>query len=73
MRVVATCVLSRGAQNKQTLDAARTFLAEHRNIAMTVFKRNAKIGGKGNDGVGELKGLADIFVLLFTLTDFVEV
>ena len=73
MRVVATCVLSRGAQNKQTIDQLRAFLSEYRNIAVAVFKRNAGIGGKAEDSVGDLKQLADIFVLLFTVTDFVEV
>ena len=73
MRVVVSCVLSRGPQNRQAIDAGKMFLIENRNIAVTVFKRNAGIGGKNSDQVGDLKQLADMFVLLFGLTRFIEV
>lgn len=73
MRVVVSCVLSRGPQNRQAIEAGKMFLLENRNIAVTVFKRNAGIGGKSMDGVGDLKQLADMFVLLFGLTRYIEV
>lgn len=73
MRVVVSCVLSRGPQNRQAIDAGKLFLIENRSIAVTVFKRNAGIGGKNSDQVGNLKQLADMFVLLFGLTRFIEV
>ncbi|KAI5807110.1 nucleoporin Nup186/Nup192/Nup205 [Geopyxis carbonaria] len=73
MRVVATCIVSRGPQNRQALDAAKLFLLENRNTAVTIFKRHAGIGGKGMENSENLKDLADVFVLLFALTGFVEV
>lgn len=69
LRVVATVMLSRGPQNRQTLDAGSAFLRANRNVATTVFKRHAGIGGERDDGVGELQKLAECFVLLFSLTD----
>jgi hypothetical protein len=73
MRVVVTCVLSRGPQNRQAIDAGRSFLMENRNTVVTVFKRHAGIGGNGWDGIGNLKALVDLFVLLISLTGFIEV
>ncbi|TGZ80512.1 hypothetical protein EX30DRAFT_332009 [Ascodesmis nigricans] len=69
LRVVVTVVLSRGHQNMQTLDAARKFLLDNREVATTVFKRHAGIGGDRTDGVRELQRLAECFVLLFSLTE----
>jgi len=73
MRVVLACILSRGPQNRQAIDAGKLFLMENRNVAITVFKRHVGIGGKVQDGVGDLKQLVDMFVLLFSLTGFIEV
>jgi nuclear pore complex protein Nup205 len=73
MRVVLACILSRGPQNRQAIDAGKLFLMENRTVAVTVFKRHAGIGGKVQDGVGDLKQLVDMFVLLFSLTGFIDV
>ncbi|KAL7272150.1 hypothetical protein RUND412_005058 [Rhizina undulata] len=72
MRVVTSCILSRGPQNRQTIEQGRQFLSEARNVAITVFKRHANIGGPRIDITGDLKDLMEMFVLLFSLTDFVE-
>jgi hypothetical protein len=67
-----SCILSRGAQNRQAMEAGKIFLSENHNLALTIFKRNAGIGGKGQDGIGDLKGLTDMFVLLYSLTGLLE-
>ena len=66
VRVVVACILSRGPQNRQMIDAGKLFLLEARSIAVTVFKRHSGIGGKS---IGGLKPLVDLFVLLFALTE----
>lgn len=73
VRVVASCILSRGPQNLQTMMQGRQFLAENRNLAVAIFKRHADIGGRRLNKTGDLRELVDVFVLLFTITGFVEV
>lgn len=77
MRVVLACVLSRGAQNRQSIDMGRRFLEDNKALLVTVLKRSAGIGAVGgNKGVvskeaAELRRLADVCVLLCGLTGFV--
>lgn len=74
MRVVVSCILSRGPQNRQAIDSVKLFLLDNRNLALTIFKRHAGIGGaKGLEGAGDLKTLVDMFVLLYSLTEFIDV
>ncbi|KAI5843714.1 nucleoporin Nup186/Nup192/Nup205 [Tricharina praecox] len=73
MRVVVSCILSRGPQNRQAIDSVKLFLLDNRNLALTIFKRHAGIGGaKGLEGAGDLKTLVDMFVLLYSLTEFID-
>lgn len=73
VRVVLVCILSRGPQNRLAIDAGKQFLVENRSVAVTVLKRNAGIGGSGQDGVGDLKELADVFAMLYLLTGLIGV
>jgi hypothetical protein len=72
MRVVVACILSRGAQNLQAMEAVKIFLMQNRNLALTIFKRNANIAGKAQDDVGDLPELTKLFVLLYSLTGLAD-
>ncbi|KAA8910012.1 nucleoporin Nup186/Nup192/Nup205 [Sphaerosporella brunnea] len=72
MRVVVACIVSRGAQNRQVIEAAKIFVRENWNLGLTIFKRNANINGKAQDAVGDVKELTKLFVLLYTLTGVLE-
>jgi nuclear pore complex protein Nup205 len=72
MRVVVACILSRGAQNRQAMEAGKTFLMENRNLALTIFKRDANVGGKAQDAVGRLEELTKLFILLYSLTGLLD-
>ncbi|KAF8465294.1 nucleoporin Nup186/Nup192/Nup205 [Kalaharituber pfeilii] len=72
LRVVSCCILSKGPQNAQTMSMGRKFLEENRNVAINVFKRHANIGGTKVEGVGELRELTEMFVLLMSLTGYIE-
>ena len=74
MRVINATVVSRGEQNEQTLTLGRRFLAENRLSVMTVFKRSMNIGVNGaisSDGL--VDDLAESYMLLITLTSFINV
>ena len=74
VRVITSVVLSRGPQNDQTIDQARIFLAENRAGIVAIFKRQAKIGGVLAGGTGrDLDELVEFYVLLMTMTDFLDV
>lgn len=74
IRVVTCCILSKGPQNEQMIKSGRKFLDETKNVAMTVFKKHANIGGTKRESVsGELKELTELFVLLMSLTGYIEV
>ena len=65
--------MSRGSQNQQTLDQGRSFLSENRLSILAVLKRSAGLGA-GNDRPEEsLDDLADSFMLLMSITGFVDV
>jgi len=74
MQVINAAVVSRGEQNEQTLTLGRRFLAENRLSVMTVFKRSMNIGVNGaisSDGL--IDDLAESYMLLITLTGFINV
>lgn len=76
LRVITSVVLSRGAQNEQTIQKARAFLLENRSSMVGVFKRQGKIGIHGattTDNDTSIDELVEIYVLLISLTGFVEV
>ena len=74
IRIITSVVLSRGPQNEYTIEQARLFLIENRPSMVGVFKRQAKIGGIANDDLtGDLEELVEFYVLLISLTGFLEV
>ena len=73
-RVITSVVLSRGAQNAQTIQSAKIFLTENRPLVVSVFKRQAKIGGVSFDDAGvDIEELVELFMLLIAMTDFLDV
>jgi len=72
LRVINAVVVSRGTQNDQTLTQAREFLQENRGCVVSIFKRNAGIGGKTEGDGDELNELVDQFTLLVSATGFME-
>ena len=73
-RVITSVVLSRGSQNEQTLDQARSFLMENRPLVVAIFKRQAKVGAVTFESMGvSVDEIAELFVLLITITEFLDV
>lgn len=76
LRIVTSVVMSRGLQNQQTIDQAKVFLIEYRPLMVATFKRQAILGssagGYGEDSTS-LTDLLDYFILLISLTNFLEV
>lgn len=77
VRVLAAVVLSRGPQNQQTMEQAKLFLTENRPIVVAVFKRQARIGSpsvaEGSSSTVDVEELAELLVLLMTVTGFIDV
>ena len=72
MRVICAAVLSRGSQNEHTLEQGRKFLMENRLSIMVVLKKSAGLGG-GQTDTPNLDELAESYMLLMTVTGFLEV
>ena len=73
-RVITSVVLSRGTQNQQTIESAKIFLTENRPLVVSMFKRQARIGGVSFDDAGvDIEELVELFMLLIALTDFLDV
>ena len=73
-RVVTAIVLSRGPQNEQTINSAREFLVENRPLVVSIFKRQARIGGVTFDDEGvDIEDLVELLVLLIAITNFLDV
>ena len=76
LRIIASIVISCGQQNAQAMEQARAFLIEYRPLMVATLKRQANIGGLKNDDVDEYRPLdevVELFVLLTSLTDFLQV
>ena len=73
-RVITSVVLSRGPQNEQTIESAKVFLTENRPIVVSMFKRQARIGGVSFDDEGiDIEELVELFMLLIAMTGFLDV
>ncbi|TVY84878.1 Nucleoporin [Lachnellula suecica] len=70
-RVVCAALLSRGAQNEQTLEQGRRFLSENRLSILAVLKKSAGLV-TGVVVSEQIEDLADSFMLLVTFTGFLE-
>lgn len=73
LRIINAVVLSRGAQNDQTIAQARQFIHEFRPCIVAIFKRNAKIGAVSADNEAVLEELVDNFTALISAVGFLEV
>jgi len=73
LRIINAVVLAHGQQHDATIQLARQFLADNRQMIITVFKRHANIGGlRVEEGI-DLGELVDNFTLLLSSTDFMKV
>ena len=73
-RIVTSAVLTCGSHNQQTIERGRKFLTENRPLVVSTFKRQAKIGGVSFDDAGiRIDELVELFILLISATDFLEV
>jgi len=73
LRVINACVVSRGAQNEQTLAEGRKFVLESRSSMMTVMKKHAGIGAVDKSLELDIGDLAEAYMLLMSMTDFLKV
>lgn len=74
IRVISSVVLSKGPQNELVLEQVRNFLISNRPSMVAVFKRHAKIGGVlVVDTSSDLSELVESYMLLITMTNFLEV
>jgi nuclear pore complex protein Nup205 len=73
MRVICAAVLSRGSQNEQTLEQGRKFLTENRLSIMAVLKKSAGLVGQTDTSKDSVEELAESFMLLMSITGFLEV
>ncbi|TVY24924.1 Nucleoporin [Lachnellula hyalina] len=71
MRVVCAALLSRGAQNEQSLEQGRRFLTENRLPILAVLKKSAGLVA-GVVVSEQVEDLAESFILLVTFTGFLE-
>lgn len=73
-RIITSVVLTRGPQNEQTVENAKTFLTENRPLVVATFKRQARVGGVSFDDAGvDIEELVELFMLLIAMTDFLNV
>lgn len=73
-RVITSVVLSRGPQNDLSIASAKVFLTENRPLVVSMFKRQARIGGVSFDDAGvDIEDLVELFMLLIAMTDFLDV
>ena len=73
-RIITSVVVSRGPQNEQSIESAKVFLTENRPLVVSMFKRQARIGGVSFDNAGvDIEELVELFMLLIAMTDFLDV
>jgi len=73
LRVICAAVLSRGAQNQQTLELGRKFLSDNRLSILAVLKKSAGLGITNGISEQSIEELADSFMLLMSVTGFLDV
>jgi nuclear pore complex protein Nup205 len=74
MRIICAAVLSRGSQHQQTHEQGRRFLTENRLSILSVLKKSAGLGtGIDMSQQQSIEELADSFMLLMSVTRFLEV
>ncbi len=73
IRVINSALLSRGAQNTQTIEQGRKFLQQNRQSVVAIFKRDAKVGTVRDKTSDDLADLVDALILMITTTGFLDV
>jgi len=73
MRIICAALLSRGAQNEQSLEQGRRFLAENRLPILAVLKKSAGLGSGVHVPEGSANELAEAFMLLIAVSGFLDV
>jgi len=73
MRILCAAVLSRGPQNQQTIDQGRKFLSDNRLTVLSVLKKSAGLGGPTGSSNPSIDELAESYMLLISITDFLDV
>ncbi|KAF3910796.1 hypothetical protein ABW20_dc0102808 [Dactylellina cionopaga] len=72
VRVLVSCLLCRGLYNKSDLVQTQKFLGDNRILVSSILKRHANIGGVF-PVLGDMGPLVDMFVVLYSMVDAVEV
>jgi nuclear pore complex protein Nup205 len=80
LRIIVALVLSRGPQNAATIEAARSFLLQHRQSMVSIFKRETRVnkngfrsGNNDEEANRDLSELVELFVLLISATGLMDV
>ena len=73
MRVICSALLSRGAQNEQSLEQGRRFLTENRLSILAVLKKSAGLGTGQKVSEESIDELAECFMVLINVTGFLDV
>ena len=73
MRVLCVALLSKGTQNEQTLELGRKFLSDNRLLILAVLKKSAGIATAVEGSAQSVDDLAESFMLLISITDFMDV
>ena len=76
LRIVVSITIACGPQNEQALEQVRRFLVEYRPLTVAIFKRRSNIGvllKASEDDYRLLDEISEYFVLLISLSDFLEV
>ncbi|KAI9052231.1 hypothetical protein LZ554_003588 [Drepanopeziza brunnea f. sp. 'monogermtubi'] len=72
MRILCATILSRGSQNQQTMELGRRFLLENRMSLLAVLKKSAGLGGAVKASNQSIDDLAETYVLLISITNFID-
>lgn len=72
MRVICAAVLSRGSQNQHTLEQGRKFFTDNRLSILALFKKSAGIGTESDSSRQIIDELAELYILLMSITGFLD-
>jgi nuclear pore complex protein Nup205 len=74
LRILTSCVISRGSRNQHVLAQGRAFLTENRQCMQGVFKAAVREGPQVRPSIKQaLEDLVGCYSALIHATDFVEV
>lgn len=73
VRILCAVIISRGSQNQQTIEQGHKFLSENRLSILSVLKKSAGLGSPVGASAQSIDELAESYMLLISITDFVDV